>query len=145
MDSGGMGSTAAVKDAEVIRALFAAFACRDVDAALALFEEDCSFWPQGTAKRAGRQGPYRGHGGIREYFTDVDSIWESLEIHAHSVRAVHGGCTVFGVATGKPLDGDAMEVPVIWVFRLHAGRVSQGKAVVTAAQATKEHADAESR
>ncbi len=140
-----MGTHAAVKDADVIRALFAAFACRHVEAALALFEQDCTFWPQGTAKRAGRKGPYLGHAGIRDYFADVAAIWETLEIRAHSVRAVHGGCTVFGVAAGKPLEGDAMEVPVIWVFRLQGGRVSQGKAVVTATQAAAEHAGAGTR
>ena len=123
-------------DGDVIRALFAAFARRDVDAALALVDEDFEFWPQGTAQHVDRELPYRGHEGVRRYFEDVAVVWEHLEIEPRSIRAVSGGSTAFGVARGCTFSGEQVEVPVIWVFRLHAGRVVQAKAIpsgVTAA------------
>lgn len=123
------GTPRAVVDGDVIRAVFAAFARRDIEAALALVDEDVEFWPQGTAQYAGRELPYRGHEGLRRYFEDVAAVWEHLEIEPRSVRAVSGGSTAFGVARGRTYSGDRVEVPVIWVFRLRAGRVLQAKAI----------------
>lgn len=123
-------------DGDVIRALFAAFARRDVDAALALVAEDFEFWPQGTAQHADLELPYRGHDGVRRYFADVARVWERLEIEPRSIRAVSGGSTAFGVARGRTFSGEQVEVSVIWVFRLHAGRVVQAKAIPSGVAAT---------
>ena len=121
-------------DGDVIRALFAAFTRRDVEAALALVDEDFEFWPQGTAQHLDRELPYRGHAGLRAYFEDVAATWEHLEIEPRSIRAVSGGSTAFGVARGRTFTGEQVEVPVIWVFRLRAGRVQHAKVIPTAAE-----------
>jgi len=124
-----------VEDAEVIRALFDAFARRDLSAALKLMAQDVEFSPQGTQKRIGRGAPYGGHEGIREYCADVQVAWESLEIEAHSLRAVAGGVAAFGVARGRPARGEPIELPVFWVFRLRDGLVVNARAVATAQEA----------
>ena len=118
-------------DGDVIRALFAAFTRRDVEAALALVDEDFEFWPQGTAQVLDLELPYRGHAGLRRYFDDVAAVWERLEIEPRSIRAVSGGSTAFGVARGRTFAGESLDVPVIWVFRLRAGRVVHAKAIPT--------------
>ncbi len=125
-------------DGDVIRALFAAFARRDADAAITLVDEDFEFWPQGTAKRVQTPLPYRGHDGVRLYMQHVAEVWADLEVEARSIRFVTGGCAAFGVARGTPIDGPPMEVPVIWVFRLRAGRVLHAKVVATAEEALAE-------
>ena len=124
-----------VDDAGVIRALFSAFARRDLSAALELIATDVEFWPTGTQKRIARAAPYVGHEGIREYFGDVEAAWEELEIEAQDLRAVAGGVAAFGVARGTPVDGEPMQAPVFWVFRLRDGLVVHGRAVATAAEA----------
>ena len=122
-------------DGDVIRALFAAFARRDVEAATALVDEDFEFWPLGTARHVDRELPYRGHDGVRRYFEDVAAVWERLEIEPRSIRAVSGGSTAFGIARGRTFSGEQVEVPVIWVFRLRAGRVVHAKAIPTGVRA----------
>src|SRR4051812_33173012 len=62
-------------DIEVVKATFAAFAARDVEAVLALSSPDIEFTAV-TGEHAGRTDPYRGHDGMRQYFRDVVSVWE---------------------------------------------------------------------
>ena len=59
---------------QTVRALFAAFADRDVEAALALLHPDVELWAQPTAERVRRAEPYHGHDGFRAYLADVDRV-----------------------------------------------------------------------
>src|SRR3954453_10628197 len=73
-------------DIEVVKATFAAFAARDVEAVLALAAPDIEFIAL-TAEHDGRAQPYRGHDGMREYFRDVASVWEELRLAPREFRA----------------------------------------------------------
>ncbi len=132
-------------DGDVIRALFAAFARRDPEAAIALVDKDFEFRPQGTAKRVQAPLPYRGHDGLRLYLQHVAEVWADLEVEARSIRVVTGGCAAFGVARGTPIDGQPIEVPVVWVFRLRDGRVLHAKVVATGEEAIVEESADDSR
>jgi ketosteroid isomerase-like protein len=121
---------------EVVRALYDAFARRDLEAALALTDPDLEFWPQGTAQRASRTEPYRGHDGLRQYFADVAAHWEELRVEPGELRVAGNGVVAFGTAVGRHV-GAAEEVsqPVIWLWKLREGRVLHGRVVDTAAEA----------
>jgi ketosteroid isomerase-like protein len=124
----------AEEDKAVISALYDAFARRDLDAALELFDPAVEFWPQGTAELAERTEPYRGHDGIRAYFRDVTTLWDELRVDPTDFRAAGGGVVVFGTAHGRAGDR-VLEQPVIWVWKIRAGRVLFGRVVATAADA----------
>lgn len=49
----------------VVRAIYDAFAARDVGRALPHLAEDFELHVGGTAQRVGRSGPYRGHDACR--------------------------------------------------------------------------------
>ena len=122
------GTPEAVVDGDVIRALFAAFTRRDVDAALALVTDDVEFWPQGTARVAEREAPLsRSRRDPRRYFDDVAAIWEQIEIEPQSIRSVSGGCTAFGVARGRTVEGEEVDTAAIWVFRLDGRQGGAGQ------------------
>jgi ketosteroid isomerase-like protein len=121
-----------VRPADVVQQLFDAFARRDLEAALALLAADVELWPQGTAQRAGRDAPYRGHDGIRQYFVDVASVWETLAVEPGELRVVAGGVVAFGNARGRGLDGSELDAPVIWVFKLQDGLVTSARVTDTA-------------
>lgn len=121
-------------DAEVVGVLFAAFARRDADAAARWIAPDADFWPQGTGERIARDGPYRGPEGIREYFADVERVWDELEIETGKLRVVTGAVVAFGTARGVT-GGRRVEAPVIWMFRLRDGLVVHGRATRTAEEA----------
>lgn len=109
-------------DIDVVRAIYDAFARRDLDDALRHFHEDGEMVVPGTASAVGRTEPYRGHAGIREYFADVQRAWGHLELHADDVRAVAGSIIVFGHAEGT-IDGAPLHRRVVWSWRLRDGRV----------------------
>jgi ketosteroid isomerase-like protein len=96
------GNPAGLTDeADVVRAIYDAFARRDVEAALGYLSADCELHLVGTARLAGRSGPYRGHDGLREYFADVERVWQELVLHADDYRVIPGSVIVIGHVTGK--------------------------------------------
>jgi ketosteroid isomerase-like protein len=107
-------------DVAVVRALYDALAARDLGAALPLVAADCELHADGTARGAGRSGPYRGHEGVREYFADVDRGWEELTIHAVDFRVVPGFVVVMGHAEMRGPDG-VQRRAIVWTWRLRDG------------------------
>jgi ketosteroid isomerase-like protein len=122
-DTGAYGNPGS-RDDEVatVRAIYEAFARRDVEAALAYLSDDCEFYPHGTAKLAGRGAPYRGHDGVRAYFEDAARIWEDLTIVATDVRAAAGSVVVFGHVTGTTGDGRPLRRRALWTWQVRDGR-----------------------
>ncbi len=108
-------------DVAVVRAIYDAFARRDVEGALAHAAQDVVFMPSGTASRLNRTAPYEGHDGIREYFADAARVWEDLTLHADDVRAAGDSVIVFGYAEGT-VDGQRVRRRVVWTWRLRDGK-----------------------
>jgi ketosteroid isomerase-like protein len=108
------------QDVDLVRALYDAFAARDVEAALPLVAPDVELHADGTAQAAGRSGPYRGHEGVRTYFEDVARVWDAISLHADDFRVVPGFVVVMGhvefVRHGTPARRG-----VVWTWRLRDG------------------------
>jgi ketosteroid isomerase-like protein len=115
------------EEIEIVKAIYAAFARRDPEAVTALVSEDCELHFEGTARLAGRSGPYRGHAGLREYFADVATQWEELILHADDFRAVPGSVIVLGHITGRRA-GQAVQRSSVWTWRVEGGRATSVKA-----------------
>ncbi len=107
-------------DLEVVRAIYAAFARRDLDGALRFIAAECELYATGTAAAAGHDSPYRGHAGVRRYFADVAAVWEELVLHAEDFRAVPGSVIVIGHVTARR-EGQPMRRSVVWTWRLRGG------------------------
>jgi len=114
------------QDIDVVRAVYAAFNARDIEAALAYIAPDCRLDLRGTAARIGRTEPYRGPEGLRQYFADVAGFWEELSIHAEDFRAIPGSVIVMGHVDGR-LGGEPVRRSAIWTWK-----VSEGKATYVA-------------
>jgi ketosteroid isomerase-like protein len=107
----------------VVRAIYDAFARRDVDAAIRLVADDFALLPTGTARLAGRTQPYRGPAGLREYLADAGRVWAELRLEADDIRAVAGSVVVFGRVRGIPAgSGEALERRVLWTWKLRDGK-----------------------
>jgi ketosteroid isomerase-like protein len=116
------GNPAGITDEiEIVRAVYDAFARRDVDGMLDYVSPDCELFLEGTARVAGREGPYKGHEGIRAYFADVERLWEELVLHAEDYRAVPGSVIVIGHVTGRRQGLDVRRASV-WTWRVREGR-----------------------
>jgi ketosteroid isomerase-like protein len=104
-----------------IRAIYDAFARRDVEAALAYIAEDAEIVPEGTATLVGRTEPYRGHDGVRAYFADAERVWDELTLHAEDIRGVGGSVVVFGHVSGV-VSGARHRRRVLWTWKVRDGR-----------------------
>ena len=116
-----------VDEIEVVRGLYDAFERRDLNAMLAAFSDDAELHFEGTARLAGRTQPYRGHQGLREYFADVERIWQELVLHATDFRAVPGSVIVMGHITGRRQGLDVRRASV-WTWKVADGRATSVKA-----------------
>jgi ketosteroid isomerase-like protein len=107
-------------DLEVVKSIYAAFARRDLDGALAFLAPDCELHAAGTAAAAGHSSPYRGHDGVRAYFADVAAVWEELVLHAEDFRVVPGSVIVIGHVSARR-DGQPLYRSIVWTWRLRNG------------------------
>jgi ketosteroid isomerase-like protein len=113
-------SGAADGDVEVVQRIYAAFARRDVEAALPLIAEDCELMVPVTAQVVGRDTSYRGHAGVRQFFADAESAWDDFSVHPDNVRAAPGSVVVFGDVGGH-VDGREVRRDVVWTWQLRDG------------------------
>jgi ketosteroid isomerase-like protein len=110
-------------DAATVRAIYDAFARRDVAAALPHIAPDCELYLRGTAEAAGRSEPYVGHDGVREYFADVEAIWDELLLFADDFRVLPGVVIVLGHVLARRAGVDARRF-VMWTWRLSGGKAT---------------------
>jgi ketosteroid isomerase-like protein len=108
-------------DIDIVRAIYGAFAVRDIEGALDFVAPECEIHLEGTARAAGRVGPYLGHAGLRQYFADVEAVWADLKIHADDYRVVPGSVVVMGHVEATN-DQGAIRRAVLWTWRLRDGR-----------------------
>jgi uncharacterized protein len=121
------GNPAGLTDeADVVRAIYDAFARRDVEAAISHLSADCELDFAATAQLAGRSGPYHGHDGLREYFRDVERVWQELVLYTDDVRVIPGSVIVIGHITGRREDSDVRRSSV-WTWRVKDGRATSVK------------------
>jgi ketosteroid isomerase-like protein len=122
-------------DVSVVKAVFAAFAERDVERVLELIHPEFEFTTL-TSDYAGRTEPYRGHEGIRQYFRDVSQVWDDLRLTPRDFREVGGDILVTGRVNARSaariVDGSTG-----WVWRVRDGRVVYGRVYPSAADAER--------
>ena len=104
-----------------MRAIYDAFARRDVEGMLQHVAADCTLDVPGTAELTGRSDPYRGPDGIRQYFADAATVWTSLTLVADDIRAASDGVVVFGHVEAERA-GQEIRRRVIWVWQLRDGK-----------------------
>ena len=108
-------------DIDVVKAVFAAFAARDVEGLLAHAAPDIEFTAV-TSDYAGRTGPYRGHEGMREYVRDVARVWDELRLTPTDYRQVGDQVLVTGRVTARS-PARTVAGSTGWVWRLVEGKV----------------------
>jgi ketosteroid isomerase-like protein len=120
-------------DIDVIRAVFEAFAERDVEGVIAHAHTDIEFSAV-TGDHAGRTAPYRGHDGLREYFRDVAAVWDELRIVPGEFR--RDGDTI--LVTGRVSARSPARIvagSTGWIWRMNDGKAAHVRVYPSAADA----------
>jgi ketosteroid isomerase-like protein len=108
-----------------IPSLFDAFNARDEEALLEKADPEV-VWDAPTAAMAGREGPYRGHAGLREYLADVEQLWTEMKATPVQVRMRGNDVFVVGRLYARGRDLGIRDLPVAWSLTLRERRLVYG-------------------
>jgi ketosteroid isomerase-like protein len=115
------------REVATVRAIYDAFARRDVEGMLRHVASDCELDLPGTAQAMGRTEPYTGPEGVRQYFADAEQVWSELTLYADDIRATAGGVAVFGYVEGRR-EAETMRVRVLWLWQVRDGKAVKVRA-----------------
>jgi len=121
-------------DIDIVRALFDAFARRDMARVAELISDDMEFHAV-TAEVAGREGPYRGQAGMEQYFADVEEIWEEIRLTPVDFEEVGDRILVTGRVWARG-SGRVVDSSTGWLFKVREGQLVWGRVFESAAEAT---------
>jgi ketosteroid isomerase-like protein len=118
----------------LLERLFECFNRRDRECLVELCDERMEFFPVGTAGAVGREAPYAGQAGLREYLADVAEAWEELRISPGEVEIEGETILVRGRVYARSRELGIRDIPVAWVWRLRAGRFVRGEVFLDPAE-----------
>lgn len=111
------------RDMAVVRAVYDAFAAKDLDAALACMTDDVRLELETTGRLSGRHEPYIGHDGVREFVADYARIWDDLTVTPQAFHPAHGHVVVHGLTRGR-IGAQEVHSDMTWTWMLRDGLVS---------------------
>ena len=120
-------------DVDIVRALFEAFAQRDTARVEQLISDEMEFHAV-TAEMAGREGPYVGHAGMELYFSDVEDIWEEINLTPTEFEEVGDVIVVTGRVWARG-SGRVVDSSTGWLFRVREGQLVWARVFESAAEA----------
>jgi len=114
----------------LVRRSFEAMAAWDVDALLRLYDPDVEFLPL-TGTRV-ESGGYRGHDGVRAYFSEARQLWDVLEPEGEEYRDVGGFVVVAGRCRVRGRVSGAESRPACaWVVGVRDGMIVSHRTCAT--------------
>ena len=126
---------------ELIRKAYAAFADRDLEALIAISDEEIEVSTV-TGLLAGRTEPYRGYEGLAEYIDDISGQWKRLELQPqHFLPVGDNRVLVFGRVRAWHQRG-FLDSENAWLWELRDDRVVSVRVYADPGEARRAFADA---
>jgi ketosteroid isomerase-like protein len=101
-----------------VRAFADAITARDLEAALEVCHPEIEFFSSMSQLEA---APYRGLGGIRRYFSEIDASWEEWRVDVEELLATPDGRVVIVMSTHMRGRGSglpfALRLANVWEFK----------------------------
>ena len=120
-------------DIDIVKAVFDAFARRDIARVEELISEEMEFHAV-TAEMAGRDGPYRGHAGMDLYFADVEQTWEEINLTPVDFEEIGDVILVTGRVWARG-GGRVVDSSTGWLFQVRDGRMVWARVFESATEA----------
>ena len=114
------------EDVQLVRRLMNAFNRRDVQDLLGCVDTDVQFFAPQTASSVGREMMYSGHEGLRQYFADVEKVWNTLQVTPEEFHSADGHVVAIGRVAGE-LNGERVESEAAWAWKLRDGKAVWGR------------------
>lgn len=111
----------------LVERLFLCFNRRDEECIAEICDEGMEFFPIVTAEAVGREAPYRGPAGLRQYLSHVAEVWEELQITPSQVEEADGVLLVRGRVYARSRELGIRDMPVAWIWEVRGGRFVRGE------------------
>lgn len=111
---------------ELTPSLFEAFNERNEERLKELTDPEI-VWNAPTGAMAGREGPYRGHAGLRDYLDDVETLWAEMKATPVQVRMRGEEVFVVGRLYARSSSLGIRDLPVAWSLKLRNRRFVYGE------------------
>jgi uncharacterized protein (TIGR02246 family) len=122
------------QDVRLVRQVFEAINRRDLQAMLDAYHPDADMSTLTSELVSGK--PYRGHTGIREYFSSFADVWEELRLEPEEIRDLGDRILVVGRWSSRGRESGAeVESPAAWIFAVRDGRIVFSRAYRDAEEA----------
>jgi ketosteroid isomerase-like protein len=110
------------ENVDAVKALFVAFADRDLAAATSVLDPKVEIRP---AIVGGPEGVvYRGLGGNSQFWADIDAAWAEFRIEPEEFRDLGGRVLVLGRAYARGREsGVAIYEPAAWIAEVHEAKI----------------------
>jgi ketosteroid isomerase-like protein len=113
--------------AALVERLYEAFNRRDPDEIAAVCGESMEFFPVVTAEAVGRDDPYVGPEGLRQYLADAGEVWEELLITPSQVERRGERLLVRGRVYARSRELGIRDMPLAWIWEVRDGRFVRGE------------------
>jgi ketosteroid isomerase-like protein len=111
---------------ELVRRAYKAFSERDLDALLELSDPRVEIHTV-TGMVAGRDEPYRGHDGLKEYLNDVAELWDEIELMPSNFHELSDSrLVVFGRVRARR-ELAVIDAPNAWLWEVGEGRIRSAR------------------
>ncbi len=111
----------------LVKRLYDCFNSRDAGCIVELCDERMEFFPAVTAEAVGRDTPYSGAAGLRDYLADIAAVWEELRISPAEVEERGGALLVRGRVYARSRELGIRDLPVAWIWEVRDGRFVRGE------------------
>lgn len=111
----------------LVKRLYDCFNRRDEACIVELCDEALEFFPVVTAEVVGRDAPYRGAAGLRDYLADVAEVWEELQISPSEVEVRGPTMLVRGRVYARSRELGIRDVPIAWIWEVRDERFVRGE------------------
>jgi ketosteroid isomerase-like protein len=126
--------------AALVERLYRCFNRRDEAGLAELCDERMEFFPVVTAEAVGRDAPYSGPAGLRDYLADVAEVWEELQIAPGEIESRNATVLVQGRIYARSRERGIRDVPVGWIWEVREGRFIRGEVFPDPAEAAQRFA-----
>ncbi len=111
----------------LVERLYDSFNRRDESRIVELCDEAMEFFPVVTAEAIGRDAPYGGAAGLRDYLADVAKVWEELQITPSEVEQRGERLLVRGRVYARSRELGIRDVPIAWIWEMRGDRFVRGE------------------
>jgi ketosteroid isomerase-like protein len=112
---------------ELVERLFSAFNHRNTEGIVEICHEEMEFFPYETAGQVGREAPYVGREGLREYLADAAQVWEELQITPGELEQNGDQLLVRGRVYVRSKELGIRDMPAAWIWLVRDGRFLRGE------------------